>query len=205
MANKLKTAALILCVLNAASIAESADPIKLRYCPEIGAKRTLCVTYRLTSQYDTMGHQDRTEYMKAWTVELEPVARHADGSTTIRVGIHRIQDEATMHTPGQTHNMMQFDSADNKHLKNESMAASAAFLHATFTARLSPQGHVVDTLEESCPVHAPPPENLHGLVAAVNAQPVAAPAGGTCTGVLSMSSKGTPIPKLATLNSRTTS
>ena len=144
MTNRLRTTALILCVLNAASIAQSTDPIKLRYCPEIGAKRTLCVTWRLTSACDSSGGHRGSERSKAWTVELEPVARHADGSTTIRVGIHRIQEGTAVLDGDQRHSMFQYDSAENKHEKDEPMASFAAFLHTTFTTRLSARGRVVD-------------------------------------------------------------
>jgi Family of unknown function (DUF6263) len=144
MASRLKTAALILCILNTGSIARSTDPIHLRFRPEIGDKRTVCVTWRLTSWYDTMGHQDRMEYIRAWTVDLEPVALDDDGGATIRVGIRRIQEKATMVAGDQTHPMMQFDSAENKHEDNESLARSAAFLHLTFNAKFSAQGRLVD-------------------------------------------------------------
>jgi hypothetical protein len=130
--------------LHAASIAESTDPINLQFRPDIGAKRTLCVTWRLTSACNISGGHRGSERSTAWTVELEPVARHADGSTTVRVGIRRIQDKTAMLDGDQRHSMFELDSAENKHETKESMAAFAAFLHATFTARLSAQGRVVD-------------------------------------------------------------
>lgn len=145
MAGRLKTAAfLILCALSASSIAESTNATHLQFRPEIGSTRTMRVTWRLVSHYQTSEHQDRMEYMRAWTVDLQPVALDTNGNATLRVGIRRIQEGSVMFAAGQTNPMLQFDSAENRHQYNESLAKFAAFLHETFTVKLSGQGRVLE-------------------------------------------------------------
>ena len=139
MAKRIRIAVLILSVATICSSAVGADAIDLRFHPEIGKKQTMRITSRMVTTPSVSGLND-SEYVRTFTVELEPTYIYEDGSVIMRVSILRVRYDFSSSTNKFIED--HFDS-NGRHELNRYAGKSIAFQGEYFAIVISPQGHLI--------------------------------------------------------------
>ena len=139
MAKQRRIAVLILSVATICSSAVDSDAIDLRFHPEIGKKQTMRMTSRMVTTPSVPGLND-SEYVRTFTVELEPTYIYEDGSVIMRVSILRVRYDFSSSTNKFIED--HFDS-NGKHELDRYAGKSIAFQGEYFAIVISPQGQLI--------------------------------------------------------------
>ena len=127
-------AVLIFSVATICSSAVGADAVDLQFHPEIGKKQTMRMTSRMVTTPSVPGLND-SEYVRTFTVELEPTFIDADGSVIIRVR----EDVSS-----STNKLIEYHFDTNgKHELDRFAGKSIAFRDEIFAIVISPQGQLI--------------------------------------------------------------
>ncbi len=139
MAKRRRIAVLILSVATICSNAVGADAIDLRFQPEIGKKQTMRMTSRMVTTPSVPGLND-SEYIRTFTVDIEPTYIDEDGSFILRVSILRVRYDFSSSTNKFIED--HFDSA-GKYELDRFAGKSIAFRGEIFAIVISAQGHLI--------------------------------------------------------------
>jgi len=139
MAKQRRIAVLILSVATICSSAVDSDAIDLRFHPEIGKKQTMRMTSRMVTTPSVPGLND-SEYVRTFTVELEPTFIDADGSVIMRVTIIRVREDVS----SSTNKFIEYHFDTNgKHELDRSAGKSIAFRDEIFAIVISAKGRLL--------------------------------------------------------------
>ena len=139
MVTRRRIAVLILSVATICSSAVGADAVDLQFHPEIGKKQTMRMTSRMVTTPSVPGLND-SEYVRTFTVELEPTFIDADGSVIMRVTIIRVREDVS----SSTNKFIEYHFDTNgKHELDRSAGKSIAFRDEIFAIVISAKGRLL--------------------------------------------------------------
>ena len=156
-----KSVVSILWIATICSTAAGADPVLLRYRPEIGKKQTVQVTSHALSKPEASSGSHAAERHWILTLELEPQAVTIDGTVTMKVTILRIRHKLCGVSEAGEFPMIDLDSAGEKPPYDYEVAICLAPIGESFTVIVSAQGRITkSTARRSAP---PSPASAYSM------------------------------------------